>query len=447
MKKIVLYSSNSKRRDSNSQCTVFPKWADQWDEMASRHPDYDITLVVQLNGRYFMDIYDGNVAKMPKNIHVEIMDMEDKLDQFVEKIKEINPEIAISMPGPVSGYDWNGIRDAVIAEELNRSGIKAICYPVKTALDTFDKWRTHCVLKENGFPVADCVYIHHEMFFAGQNDVHSTGNVYQEYALSEVKNMDMPVVIKCTTGSSSMGIYIAKTYEDAREYLLSENNKEDVIVEQFLKGEEFGTEVHGMKGNYSVLPPFRLYSTGTNELNDPLGLTTVKYGPILDEKYHVEEIQETVRRMAELMDFAGSLQVDLMFVNDKWYIIEINSRWSGMTTLMCGAEGRLPYDIYVDQIDSNSKNYSNPKNLKFACQFKMGEASTEVLEEVSKEPGISSVIQYEVIRPERPKFVFSDVVISGFDTLEQLIDGLESIQKKYPEQIAEQIVTSLKERS
>ena len=102
----------------------------------------------------------------------------------VEKVK---PDVAIAMPGPVSGMDWNGLRDATIAEELKSRGIRTICYPLKTAEICFDKWLTHQFLEENGFNVAKAVYVHHELFFAGKNDPHSTGNVYQETVLQKVK--------------------------------------------------------------------------------------------------------------------------------------------------------------------------------------------------------------------------------------------------------------------
>ena len=182
-KKVVMYSSNSKRRSKDSNCLVFPKWWVQWEKLAEKNDDYDIYLVVQLNGRYYLDIYDGELVQKPEKIHLEIMDMEAKLYEFVDKIEQLKPDVAIAMPGPVSGIDWNGLRDATIAEELNKRGIKTICYPLKTAEICFDKWLTHKFLEENGFNVAKAVYVQHELFFAGANDPHSTGNVYQETVL------------------------------------------------------------------------------------------------------------------------------------------------------------------------------------------------------------------------------------------------------------------------
>ena len=239
MKRIVLYSSNSKLRDKSSNCTAYPRWARQWDEAAARHSDYEIWLVVQLNGRYFLDICDGKLVQEPERIHVKVLPMEAKLKEFVEAVSALSPDLAIAMPGPVSGYDWNGIRDAGIAEELRKRGIETVCYSGETALNCFDKWRTHQILKANGFRIPEALYLHHELFTSSKQDEVSTGNVYQEYILWEVENMKMPVVIKSTTGSSSMGIHIAKDYEDAKNYLLSGELLEDALIEEYLDGEEY----------------------------------------------------------------------------------------------------------------------------------------------------------------------------------------------------------------
>ena len=446
MKKVVLYSSNSKRRDSSSNCVVFPKWAELWDRLANKHPDCEITLVVQLNGRYFLDIKDGRVTHMPKKINVKILDMEDKLDKFVEVIEEIHPDIAIGMPGPVSGIDWNGIRDAGIAEELERRGIKTMCYPLKTAIDCFDKWRTHVFLEENGFNVAKAVYCHHEMFFAGQGDNQSTGNVYQEYVLHQVKLLPYPIIIKGTTGSSSSGITIVKSYEEAEAYLLSEKNTEDLIIEELLHGQDYSTEIHGCKGHYNILPPFMLFSTDNKDVVQPLGLTTVKFGPMRNEEFHVDELIKELTRMAELMDLKGNNNLDLMFCDGKWYIIEINARWSGLTTLTTSAEGRTPYDIYMDQYTGSDVDYTDPGSIKYSCNFKMTAMSEDQLELLSRQPNVTSVVQYEVIRSADNKFVFSDVVIGGFENYGEMSSCLAGLQKMFPQAISADVVSAVAEK-
>ncbi len=446
MKRVVFYSSNSKHRDKTSNCTVYPKWAEQWDEMASRHPDCEITLIVQLNGRYFLDIFDGELTAKPQNITLKILPMEAKLPEFMAAVEECKPDIAVAMPGPVSGYDWNGLRDAAIAEGLRKKGIDTICYSTDTAMNCFDKWRTHQVLKSGGFRIPNALYLHYELFTTNKLGEACTGNVYQEYILWEIRNMPMPVVIKSTTGSSSMGIHIAKDYEDAKNYLLSDQLVEDVVLEEFLDGEEYGAEVHGDRGKYYVSPPFRIFNTVPGQLNDPLGATTLKYGPILDEKLHIEEVRKELARLAELMQFSGIMEVDLVLVKGEWYILEINNRWSGLTTLITASRGLLPYDVYMDEATGAEFDFNDVESLKFSCQFKMPDVDADTLAKIAAEPPMKSVIQYDVRMPGKDPFTFNDAVVGGFDSLETLLDGFADLQKKYPEQIPEALVSALREK-
>ena len=49
--------------------------------------------------------------------------------------------------------------------------------------------------------------------------------------------------------------------------------------------------------------------------------------------------------MAQSLKFEGTVQVDLVYRAGEWYIIEINPRWSGMTTTTAAMEGRNPLSI------------------------------------------------------------------------------------------------------
>ena len=443
-KKVVMFSSNSKRRSSNSNCLVFPKWSELWNSLAEEYSGCEIWLVVQLNGRYFLDIYDGKLIDPPEAVHVEIMDMEAGLSEFVEKITELNPDVAIAMPGPVSGLDWNGLRDASIAEELSRRGIRTICYPLKTAEICFDKWLTHQFLEENGFNVAKAVYVHNGLFFAGKDDPHSTGNVYRETVLNKIKNLPFPVIIKGTTGSASAGIVVAGCYEEAEEFLVSDRNQEDMIVEEMLHGQEYGTEIHGCRGRFNVLPPFMKFTTDNEDVIDPLGLTTLKFGPMTGEKYHADELISELTRMAELMDLCGNNNLDLMLCGDKWYIIEINARWSGLTTLTACSEDRSPYAVYLDQYVGAKKDYTDLKNIRIACNFKMSGGSEQMLEKLSREEGVDSVIHYQIIRPDESSYYFNDVIIGGFDSFEEMADTLDRLQKIFPEEISADVPAAIR---
>ncbi len=129
----------------------------------------------------------------------------------------------------------------------------------------------------------EAVYVNHELFKTTKHERSSTINGYQESILWKIRELNAAVVIKSSTGSSSMGIHISEDFEDAKAYLLSDAFCEDVIVEKKFVGEEYGIEIHGSSGNYVVTPPYRIFRYDKGELNDPLGLTTLKYGPMTGE--------------------------------------------------------------------------------------------------------------------------------------------------------------------
>ena len=438
MKKVVLYSSNTKKRESSSNCEVFPKWHEQWDASALAHPDVELTLVVQLNGRYFLDILGGAVTKLPERIKVVTLEMDASIDDFIEAVKACEPDIAVAMTGPVSGYDWNGVRDAVIADGLRKSGIECICCSMQTAMDCFDKCRTHRLLKDHGFNVSEAVYINHELFTATKHEKSSTVNGYQESVLWKIRELGMPVVIKGSTGSSSMGIHISNDFEDARSYLLSDKFCEDVIVEKKFSGEEFSLEIHGCPGNYTVTPPYRIFWYNNSDVNDPLGLKTLKYGPMTGEKYRVGELMSEMERLAGLMQLTGIVDIDLFFVDGKWYILELNGRWSGVTTLTTASQGRRPYDVYIDQVSEHKCGYSDLSDLKYCCQFKMPKAASAVLDEMVRSGDVTDIISYEFITPDANKFWFNDAVSKGCDSLSQLSENFRQLSRRYPGLISQE---------
>ena len=262
----------------------------------------------------------------------------------------------------------------------------------------------------------------------------------------KVRNLPYPVIIKGTTGSASTGIVTAADFEEAKSYLMSDKNREDLIVEEMLKGQEYGTEIHGCKGHYNVLPPFMKFTTDNSDVIDPLGLTTLKFGPMTGDKYHSDVLISELTRMAGLLDLAGNNNLDLMLCGDKWYIIEINARWSGVTTLTACCENRSPYAVYLEQYTGSKKDYTDIENLRIACNFKMSGGSDEMLKRLSEHDKVDSVIHYEIIRNDDSRYFFNDVIIGGFDGFVEMYETLEKLQLAFPEEISPDVVTAIKNK-
>lgn len=427
MKKLVFYGTNSRMASPENTTIVYPSRSEDWDNLASKYPDYEIYLVTQEAGRYLIDLVDAKLSKEPEKVKFIIMDPKDQVDEFVDKISSLNPDVVVALPSPTTPLDWNPIRDALIAEELKKKGIRTICHTSQSALDFFDKWRTVINMRYHGFPIADSRYVHNDLF-----NIKAEGHVvnpYREYVIDSVKKLHYPVIIKGTTGAGSIGITVVDTPEEAVKIITDPSNNEDVLVEEFMKGEQFGTEIHGMPGHYSVLPPFYL-SSNESGITDPL--RSVKYGPVTDEKYHIKELQKELIRLAEVFKLEGSAQVDLVFCNDKWKIIEVNPRWSGMTTLSAAAEGHSALEVYMDCVTGDGKDYSDISNLKYCFNFKIPETSREELEKVYADEHADFVTQYILQHPQTGRFCYSEVIMGGFDSKEEMAEYALTLSSKYP---------------
>ena len=56
------------------------------------------------------------------------------------------------------------------------------------------------------------------------------------------------------------------------------------------------------------------------------------------------------------------------------------------------------------------------------------------------------MIQYEVRLPGKDIFWFNDAVTGGYGSMEELLEGFEALQRKYPDQIPEELAKALRDK-
>ncbi|HBU12425.1 MAG TPA: hypothetical protein DEB31_06775 [Clostridiales bacterium] len=435
--RIVLYNTTSNVFDGEFvQSTLLPKRADEWDKMAELYPEHEIILVTKMPGAYLLDVTGNEIAGQSAKIQYKLVEENDSAEEIAALIRNLAPAVAVAVSTPAFPLDWNTLKDAVIAEQLEKYGVKTIAHKVFTSIAFFDKWRAHLALRELGFGVAKAVYVHNDLFWVEKLNPMISSNAYKEYILYRVKEMTYPVIIKDTVGAGSLGIQIVPDFEKAKEVLTAQSNDADLIVEELVQGEPFGTEVHGVKGKYHVLPPF-IFSKNEEGITDPF--QSVKFGPVTNEKYHIAQLQESLRRMAETFEFAGCTQVDLVFKDDKWYVIEINPRWSGMTTTAAAAEERSPFSIFIESAVGGAVDYSKRGNLKYTLNFKIPALPDEELERLYNFPHVKYVMKSVSSYPGN-EMQYCEVVMGGYDTKEELLDGLKALKEAYPDIVSPLVV-------
>lgn len=426
--KIVFYSASTTARANTATKTTYqPFRSDAWDELDRMYPDCEFVVIGPLNGSYIFDVADGEICRRPKHVKYILLESGTGARETADLIAEEKPDIAVAIASGIVPFDWGPIKTGLIAEELQKKGIPTVANNTLVAVAAFDKWRSNIMFR-SFVKAAKGVYIHHELFCAEQRNKGVSLNVYKEYIFCRIKEMSFPVIVKDTLGAGSMGVEVMNSYEDVEKFLNSERNDSDVMVEELIQGEQFGTEIHGVEGRYSVLPPIA-FSVNKDGITEPL--SSVKFGPVTDPAYHFEKVQEELLNMAQTLKFEGTVQVDLVYREGEWYVIEINPRWSGMTTTTAAMEGRNPFAIFVDSILGMDKNYSMKRNLNYALNFKMKVRSQEELVRLYENPHVAYIMQLETSVAGMEKLDYCEVVISTDQDKEELLKIMEELECEF----------------
>lgn len=399
--KIVIYSSNSNIFDGNIfHYYNFPENYKFWE----KYSEHNFVFVTELPGLFLLDINQNEIAYKAKNVEYIIR----KPD--ADFIESLNPDVVIAATFWVIPFDWLPINDALIGEQLKNMNIKTYAHSVKTAQICFDKRMTHDFLLQNNFNVASGIYVHHELFWAERNHQEIKENFYKESVLYQIKKLNFPVVIKDTVGLSSYGMEVCTTYPQAAAFLKSKKNNGDKIVEEYIPGLQFGTEIHGSKETgWKVFYPF-MFSVNKYGITSPK--QSIKLGPVQNKKFNFDELESELKRLAMLMDFSGVAQIDLVFNKGKWFIIEINPRLSGMTQTIIESNNKLPVfafklPIIDEQTIAELRNYPFIKHI------------SQVVNDAAK---------------QRRECGYCEIIFTG-NTADQLKENLDILKEKYPDLI------------
>ena len=383
--RIVFYSSNSNNYEPLSFInTTYPSFDKLWADFCSSNKDHQFFAVSQKPAMF-----------MPSCATI-VQSYDTK--EFACKIAEFKPDLAIAASFWITPYDWLPLKDSFIADELRTLGIKTICHSKETALLCFDKYRTASFFQSQGFNHAPGLFVDHDLFFCAGNQQEVNDNVYKESVYRQLKEMEYPLIIKNPVGLSSYGMTVVNSYSEAYGYLNSKKNNSNRLIEKFLQGEQFGAEIYGYDGNYTVMPPFRL---SVNQYGITSPKLCEKTGPATEPEYKLDELKSELFRLAKALNLNGYAQVDLIFSNEKWYIIEINPRLSGMTTTYAAAAGMNFYEYIFKAVCGGLENLK----LQAVVNKKIPLQSEQELQALSMSADVLFISQIEnkVAKQERER--------------------------------------------
>ncbi len=422
-----------------------------WEKAAAARPDDKFIIATQLPGRFLLDIdSEGKITQKAGNIEYFVSSSK-KAEDFAHELLKFKADLAIAASFWVTPYDWLSLHDSITAEILRSIGIKTVCHPADSALICFDKKNTAEFLKKTGSNRPESVYVHHELFWAERGRREIESNVYKEYVLSRVKAMKFPVIIKDTVGLSSYSMEVAVSYKQAAAYLNSGRTSSDRIVEEYIQGEHFGAEIYGpdLEGNYFVSPPF-IFSLNKYGITSPK--QSVKIGPINPmkcEKFKIQQMKAEVENLARELKLEGIAQADLIFDGEKWFVVEINTRLSGMSESYAASLGISLPELILRVC--KEKNLPKDSDFKAICNMKMPLLEKSRLEEIAGLDFVKIVNQTKnlVAKQEREKG-YAEVIFGGSSDFKGLLPQIEEMQKKFPDclesafvQKAREIISSL----
>ena len=440
--RILFYSTSSNIYDGGAiTTTTLPSWTEQWDFLAGKNCGHEILIATQLPAMFLCDV-DGNSIVESEKVR-RILIKSDKEKEIAEELAELKPDIAVAASFYVVPYDWLTIKDAMVADFLREKGIRTICHSVETATICFDKWRTHVFLEKLGMNCAKAVYMHHELWINGGNRRDLRSNVFRDSVFHEIKKLRFPVIIKDTTGLSSFGADVVNTYDEAVGILKSKKTTSDRIIEEMLCGEQFGCEIYGTfdaksgQGNYTILPPHK-FSVNQYGITSPK--QSVKIGPIgLNEKekrlYRIAELNEMLLKLANGMKLDGIAQVDLVFDGEKWFVIEVNPRLSGMSTTYAASSGLFLPEMIFNELLNSSQRAQRAHRLSLNIKFPILEQGK--LLELKALPYVAFVNQIENHAARQIREQGYCEVILCADTRAKLLENLLDLKEKFADFIEE----------
>lgn len=383
--KIVFYSSFSTKFNGNFLRHSFvPLIKENFERILQENSDIKIVIVAQKPALFLCD-FKINSPVLSEKIQYLFLENSDS-DFFAKKIAEFKPDLAVAVTSWTNPFDWLGLNDSLIAEKLEKSGIHTVCHSSKTQMICFDKNEMRHFLKKNDFNFAKSIFADKNLLNSEKNHEEIQENFYKNWILNEISKMKFPLVIKDVFGFSSYGCEVVKTFGEAKNYLLSKKNSTDKLIEEFLCGEQFGVEIWGNSKNFHISKPLML---SVNQYGITSPKQGIKTGPVLKKEFCFEELNRELFRLAKKLKLNGIAQVDLIFCEKKWFIVEVNSRVSGMTEAVASMENKNIQEVFVEI----AKNEFLEKGNSFILDFKLPVLDEKQMKNLKKIPYVDFVSQ------------------------------------------------------
>ncbi|MEZ7929102.1 MAG: D-alanine--D-alanine ligase [Flavobacteriales bacterium] len=247
-----------------------------------------------------------------------------KNDKFTVLIKEIKIEVdksnftfelenkRISFDAIFMALHGSPAENGLIQPYFDNLNIPYTSCNAKVSALTFNKYECNKKLKELGFNCAT------SFLYKKEN------NIVEQEIINRVK---LPCFVKPNGAGSSFGISKVKKKEDLTKAInsaLQHDNK--VLIEQFIDGIEISCGVYSNQNNIQALPITEIVTE--NEFFDYQAKYEGKSQEITPARISKKltiEVQKLTTDIYKAMELSGICRIDYIIMNEKPYIIEINT--------------------------------------------------------------------------------------------------------------------------
>lgn len=194
-------------------------------------------------------------------------------------------------------------------EEFKALGVMVVGSSYELCERTLNKWEMYSWMKEHGYPCAKS-YIDLEEFFAAV----------------ERKEVTYPVFVKPMKGSASLQISKA---EDAETVAFLFNHGENMMIQEFMSGQELGVDCYIDMLSKEVVSIFT-----KKKLVMRAGETDKAIS------FENKELFEKVEAFVRENGFTGQIDIDIFEKDGVYYFSEVNPRFGGgyPHAYVCGAD-------------------------------------------------------------------------------------------------------------
>ncbi|MFI1965318.1 acetyl-CoA carboxylase biotin carboxylase subunit family protein [Streptomyces pathocidini] len=267
----------------------------------------------------------------------ERLDPDISCDQLVGRLVRWGPDRVISL----SVADRHALRDSLAKEALAARGIPVVMHGARATGALANKWETKELMRHHGLATPDGVLLDGDLLNGRALSVPA----YHDLVRHHAGRLGYPLLAKPLWDCYAKGITLLHDESELREHLRAPHNC-NALLEQCLRGELCSVEIVGRGGAFVLQPLIWKGATG--------GLPQDLYGQLRYSAPHpVAEarflpVADRLRALCAGLGLEGSLEVEMIYTEGTYRIIEINPRVSGSTTLSIAASGCNTYDCLVD---------------------------------------------------------------------------------------------------